>query len=300
MVNSQTFPEALKRGLDGVFTKANDTPYEYPDVYDVKSTDDPYIETLQYTLPDIVSIVQEGSTYTRVDIKRVRTVRHIVFTLKAELKMTKEHVEDNKFGELKNGVKALGNAMHVTIERIHAEYLSNGFGSTLSPDGKTLFNIAHDLDSPLPGKPTTVNNRSQLRLTHENLKTRRIAVRKQTNENGTPLNCNATHLIVGPDLEYEAEEITKSNLASGTGNNNMNVNKRIVPISLTYLQEGPYPLMWILMDKKQKMLESWWRRKPEQHVVDEPGTDDYLYRTSARLALGASHYIGLDGNTGEV
>lgn len=301
MVNSASFPEALKKGLDGVFTKAYDsTKYEYPDIYTVDTTEDPYIDYLQYTLPDVVSIVQEGASYTRVDITRVRTVRHYVFTLKAEMKCTKEAVEDLKFGELKNGAKALGNAMRVTVERLHADYISNMFTTTLSPDNKSLFNTAHDLASPLPGKPTQMGNRSQLRLTHENLKTRRIAMRKQLNENGTPINANAKILLTGPDLEFEAEEITRSEKASGTGNNNINVNKRIKPVSLTFLQEGPFPNMWVLIDPDHAMLNSWWRRKPEQHVTDEPGTDDYLYRTSARLAIGASDYRGFDGNTGEI
>lgn len=296
-----TFPEALKAGLDGVFDIAyKSQAYEYPDVFEVKETSDAYIDEMQYQLPDAVSIVQEGGSYTRVDITKIRTVRHIVFTLKAEMKATQEAVEDNHYSELKDGAKALGNAMRVTIERLHAEYIANMFTTTLSPDGKSVFNTAHDLFQPLPGKPTTMGNRSNLRLTHDNLKLRRTAMSKQLNENGTPIGAHAKLLLTGPDQEFEAEEITKSDKASGTANNNINVNKRIKPVSLTFLQEGPYPNMWVLIDKDHAKLSSWWRRKPEQHTTRDTQSDDWLYRTSARLAIGISDYRGLDGNTGEV
>lgn len=294
----------LKNGLDKVFDAAfYEEDWQFADVYDMDQTEDGFIDDYQIQTPDAIEVVGEGGAYTRVDIESVRTVRYTMFTLKTEMKITKEAQEDLKYKPMKDGAKALAIAMHRTIERLAAQNLCNGFSSVLSPDGVSLFNTAHPLFNPLGGKPTTMSNRSQLRLNPVNLGLRRVAGRKQLDEHGSPSPSKFNQLIVGPDLMYTAEQITEGTDEPGTANRNKNVTQRgLKTYVLDYFQEAAQfsTGLWLLRDSKLAKNRFIWRIKPESSIAEDAQTGDPLYRTRARLALGHSDYRGLDGNTGEL
>lgn len=294
----------LKLGLDKVFDAAfYEDDWQFEDVYDMDSTEDGFVDDFQIQTPDAIDVVGEGGAYTRVDIEAVRTVRYTIFTLKTEMKITKEAEEDLKYKPLKDGAKALGIAMHRTIERLAAQNLCNGFSSVTSPDGVSLFNTAHPLYNPLGGKPTTMSNRSQLRLNAVNLGLRRVAGRKQLDEHGSPSPAKFNQLIVGPDLMYTAEQLIEGIEEPGTANRNKNVTNRGLKLYvLDYFQEAAQYAsgLWILRDSKLAKNRCIWRKKPESSIAIDGPTGDPLYRQRCRLVFGHSDYRGLDGNTGEV
>jgi hypothetical protein len=299
-----SYAGGLKLGLDKVFDTAfYEEGWQFEDVYDMDETEDGFVDDFQIQTPDAIDIVGEGGAYTRVDIEAVRTVRYTIFTLKTEMKITQEAEEDLKYKPLKNGAKALGVAMHRTIERLAAANLYNGFSSVTSPDGVSLFNTAHALANPLGGHPTTMSNRSQLRLNAVNLGTRRVAGRKQLDEHGSPSPAKFNQLIVGPDLMYVAEQITEGKEEPFTANRNVNVTQRgIKTYVLDYLQEAPQfaTAMWLLRDSKLAKNRCIWRKKPESSIAIDGPTGDPLYRQRCRLVFGHSDYRGIDGNTGEL
>lgn len=295
----------LKLGLDKVFDAAfAEEEWQFEAVYDMDETEDGFVDDFQIQTPDSVDVVGEGGAYTRVDIEAVRTVRYTMFTLKTEMKITTEAEEDLKYKPLKDGARALGIAMHRTIERLAAANLANGFSSVTSPDGVSLFNTAHPLYNPLGGRPTTMSNRSQLKLNPVNLGLRRVAGRKQLDEHGSPSPCKFNQLIVGPDLMYTAEQITESSMEPYTGNpGNKNVTQRgLKTFVLDYFQEAAQFAsgLWLLRDSKLAKNRCIWRKKPESSVAQDAQTGDPLYRKRCRLVFGHTDYRGWDGNTGEL
>lgn len=298
-----TYAGGLKLGLDKVFdTSFDESGFQFEDVFDMDTTEDQFVDDFQYQMPDAIEMVSEGGAYTRVDIEAVRHVRHTVFTLKTEMKMTTEATEDLKYEPLKAGSKALAVAMHRTIERYGSGLLCNGYGTVQGPDGVSVFNTAHNLVLPLPGKPATVSNRSQLKLNSVNLGLRRIAGRKQTDEHGSPSPCMFNQLIVPPDLQYIAEQLGESAQVPETANNGKNVTSRGLKVFvMDYFQEAEQfaNSLWILRDSKIARNRFIWRKKPSSKIAEDGPTGDPLYRITARLALGWSHYNGVDGSTGE-
>lgn len=297
-----TYAGGLKLGLDKVFDAAfYEETMQFEDVYDMDSTEDQFVDDFQIQTPDAVEVVNEGGSYTRVDIERVRTVRYTMFTLKTEMKITQEAEEDLKYDVLKNGAKALGIAMHRTIERLGAANLGNGFNSVTSPDGVSVFNTGHTLTNPLGSHPTTMSNRSTLTLNSTNLGTARTSGRKQLDEHGSPSPCKFNQLIVPPDLQYRAEQLIGSSDDPDTANRAVNVTQRGLKVYvLDYLQEALQyaTTMFILRDSKLAKNRCIWRLKPVSSIAQDPASGDPLYRRRARLCFGWSDYRGVYGSSG--
>ncbi len=298
---TSTFLDTIRRDLDDVFSLEWDSEkFEFENVYNTETTTDPWVDDYQIQLPSQIDVVEEGGAYPRVNIDRVGSKRHTVFTLRSEMAFTEESIEDLKFKQLKDGAKALSVAMHRTIERLAAQNLYQGFSSKMGIDAVSIFNTAHPLSLALGDNPTTYSNKSTTQLTVDNLKARIIQMVKQRDEHGDPLSIKPKKLVVGPNLMFDAQQILKNPWETGTADRNINVvGDGLSPVVMTYLLESPYVNNWFLIDPKMSRLRFYWRIKPQSRMAREEKTDNFLYRVRCRIALGWTDWRGVDGNTGE-
>lgn len=299
-----SYAGGLKTGLDKVFDVSweQEGRFQFEDVTDMDSTEDAFVDDFQYQMPSEVAFAEEGSPFPRINIDPVRHKRHTVVTCKAEIKITREAAKDLKYQPLKDGAKGAGTAMHRTIEKTGTKNIGNGFGSVLSSDGVSVYNTLHNLVVPLPGKATTMSNRSRLKLNSVNLGTRRIAGAQQLDEHGDLSPCKFDQLIVCSDLRYVAEQLAESGQVPETGNNGKNVTfKGLKTYVLDYFFECEQfnQSMWILRDSSKAMNRFIWREKPSKEIVKE-NNGDLCYQIYSRFAYGWSHHNGVDGNTGEL
>lgn len=128
------------------------------------------------------------------------------FELTFGLKVT--DVEDDKFGNLQNGMQAMGRAARLWPNDCLVAALT-GAEAAVCYDGQFFF----DNDHPITGGANQDNLHAGTALTAANYVTVRAAQMKRLGDDGQPLGLRPTHLIVPPDLEITAKRIVESEIA---------------------------------------------------------------------------------------
>lgn len=297
------FPRGLKDDLDEVHSiEWKSMEFQAEKACNSEDTEYAYEDHLQLQLPSESIIKEEGGAYQRAEIKQISVKRISVIDLGLEYCITRNMVMDNRYKQMTDGVKAITVAMHRKIERFVAEGLFNGFTSQQAADGVSVFNTSHSLSLSTGDKPTTYSNRSQLVFNPTNLKARIKALRKQRDQNGDPLLCEPTHIVFGPDIADDVEQVLGGMYEPGSADYNKTIKRvsKLQQIEVGHFIEATYPNMWILLDKKVAKPELRWRLRPTTSTAKEEKTGNYLYRIDARLSFGWVSWEGADGNTGEV
>lgn len=294
----------LKDNLDEVFMdEFIGENFEFEQVFKVEEMTELVRNESKIQYPVRSRTVSEGGSFHRVEMQQVRTKQYVMEFIKTEMKITREAMKYQKFQELKDGAKALAQVMHTTIEELAQSVFLLGFTTLQTPDGVSLFNTLHPIFDADAGYPTTQSNRSNLKLNPTNLKLRRTALRKHRNEKGALSKARADRLICGPDQEFNAQHCMQDGYEPFSANLTSNIAGQGLggkPIVLSYIADSDYPDSWFLQDSKRHMLKFFWGQKPKNWIDKDPNTADWLYRTEAHICFGASDYVGIDGNTGEV
>lgn len=303
MLKASDFVEAQKDTLRNVFDASwNGMGESYSKICKVEESSDAYEDDLQIQSPDEVAESVEGGMYNRVEMENIRTKRYTHLVYKAEMKISKEAIEDLKVREIVNGVKKLGVAAKRTVERKVAAALFNGFSSETSPDGAAVFS-SHTLSNPLAGRPTTFSNLGTAALSPTSLKARRTNGYKTLDEHGSLSPKDLRHLVVGSGLAFTAEQLIESagDYEPGSANLSKNVGARGMKLTVNHwLAEAASnaDTQWFLLDPDEHQFMFFWRVKPQQEMIAEEATGDALYRIRMRFSVGYSDYRGIDGNTG--
>ena len=298
------FPNGLKKDLDEVFDVHFDgMGDQYKEVFRMEETEDAYEDDIQIQLPDEISEASEGGMYPRIDIENVRSKRYVMSTMKAEIKITKEAIEDLKYKKMYDAAEGLAVAMKRTLERKGASFFYNSFTSELSPDGVSVINSAHPLSNVLAGAPFSTGNNAlgAVALNAGNLKAARTLMRKTPDEHGSIAPYVPDQLIVCPDLEWVGRQLIQGSDEPGTANRDLNVvNRGMKLVVLDFLAEAPSnsTTMWFLRDSKQAKNKFFWRIQPQKTVVIEESSADYLYRVRYRISRGCSDWRGIAAATG--
>jgi len=128
------------------------------------------------------------------------------YELTYALKVT--DVEDDKFGNMASGIKAMGRAARLWPNDLITLALS-GAEAAVCYDGQFFF----DTDHPCEDGTTQTNLHAGTSLTAANYITRRAAMMTRKGFDGKPLNVRASHIVVPPELEITAKRIVEADLA---------------------------------------------------------------------------------------
>jgi phage major head subunit gpT-like protein len=216
----------------------------------------------------------------------------IVYNVDWEITIGIEHnaIDDDQAGDLETWAR---NAA-VNFEK-HKDYLSfdalkNGSSTAYYGTGydKLAFFSASHID-PGAEYQTVQDNTGALALSLDNFKTQRIAASKFLDDRGKPLGYNHNLLIVPPDLEFEAAQITQNKEAYDTANRAMNPyagNIRSLVAPGGWLSSTN----WFLIDSSQLMkpLNLQVRKQPELWIWDDQSTEGggvRYYKWHARYSL---------------
>lgn len=271
-------------GLEKQYTK-------YATVYDMNKARDTFPHMGALGMWDSNN---EGNTINETEINEGFTA-----TLEAErfdqgYEVTWELVRD----DLHNVMKGLGNkgsasglayGLQARVESNVANVLNDGFGN-IGYDGAALFSDSH----PLADSTALGDNLLTGALTADNLQLGQTLMRQQVNPAGLLIMARAKELLVGPELEFTAAEITQSTLKAHENTNTKNVIQGITPVVLDYL-EGK---KWILRDPRFQNITLGWRDKPSFDSKQIPKTVDWFFYGYARFIASYVHYLGLVGSRG--
>lgn len=177
-----------------------------------------------------------------------------------ELAIRRKLLEDNNFTEIFNMSRRLGDSAALKRETDAAKVFNNAFSDTFAgADAVGLCSTAHPLSPSKPG--TTQSNEFTLPLTKGNVKTVREAMMAFTDDNGNKAAVTPNMLIVPPQLEDSALEITQSLLDPASGNNTMNPQYgRFQVVTWHYLTDSN---AWFMADSMlMNMSLDWFDRVP--------------------------------------
>jgi phage major head subunit gpT-like protein len=237
----------------------------------------------------------EGNTINETEINQGFTA-----TLEAErydqgYEVTWELVRDDLYNVMKglgNGGSAAGLAygLQARVEKAVADVVNNGF-TVAGYDGVPLFSDSH----PLSDSVQLGDNLITGALDPTNLKAGMTRLRQQINPAGLKIMARAKELVVGPDLEFTAKEITQSTLQAFEESNTKNVIQGVTPVVMDYIEGNK----WILRDPKFQNITLGWRDKPFFDSYQIPKTVDWFYFGYARFVAAHVHFLGLVASTGE-
>lgn len=200
------------------------------------------------------------------------------------LKVERELVDDDMYGEIKKRTRNLAQSVYYTRQYYGASTFNNAFNANYKgADGVALCATNHPLS---PGSSDTFSNFAAYDLTADNVEKVRTAMVQWTDDKGNILAVNPDTIIVPPALRKPAMVIADTDKEPDTANNNVNVWKG----SLNVI-EWPFltdPNAWFIVDsERMKNFLNWYdRRKANLESEKEFDSEVAKYKTVSRFSFG--------------
>lgn len=288
----------LKRGLQVLFFQAYDSRLAaavYPQIaMVVDSSSGEEIYPWLGGLPKVREFLDE---------RQVNSLSSFDFTIKnkeweSTIGVKRSELEDDRTGQLKIRINSMADSAVLHQDELTVGLLKAGLGTdaaSLCFDGQSFFDTDHPYTktnkdgSMVAG---TFSNKGTAALTEANLQAAIKAMMKYTDNKGNLLGVIPTHLVVGPDLMFTAQEILKREVDSdGKPNLLKGMLTLVVSPYITETSAGKYP--WFVLDCSRaiKPLILQVRTPVEFNSLEAESETgfmrrEYLYGTYARYNAG--------------
>lgn len=309
MYNSNSAPSVVKTELDLVFM-SEFTLEQLPgyasattaSIFKPGTTDRAAVITEQFQGP--------GYFETRGEQQDVPAGNPIVGNQKVfnvvnfakSIDISKNLMDDDQHDTINKLVKSLARNGRLTQSREAFRSFNNGFSTVLTNDGVALFSDSH---VTLGGD--TVDNLLTGALNETRLEDAFNLLIEQKTQDGTLGGHEPAVLLVPTKLFKKAVEITKSELRSGTGNNDLNYFSMLYPglqvmhspfLGAAY---GGSDTAWFLLSKDHSLYR-WVRQGIETNMVpwQNQRNNNAIYKAEYREVTGPISFEGLVGSTGAV
>lgn len=232
VITTGNHPKALWPGVNAWFgAKYQEHPLECTQVFNKSTSRKNYEEDVEQTSFGLAPVKAEGAgvQYDSHSQGYTKRYTHVAYAL--GYIVTKEELDDNLYTEVSmKRAGSLAFSMRQTKETVAANIFNRAFDSSYTGgDGKELLATDH------PSLAGDWSNELAVAadLSEASLEDLMIQIMNAKNSRGLKISLMARKLIVPPALAFEAERIVKSNLQSGTANNDLNAMK-----SMGMLPEG--------------------------------------------------------------
>ena len=207
-----------------------------------------------------------------------------------EVVMSREQIDDAKYGEVEDMARDAGHAGREAVERNFANFLNELYDRPFY-DGKPIFSDDHPNYGDAGG---TQDNKITEALADGSLKNAIILFGQQRDEGGKLIGSNPTKLVVPASLQFTAATILQSALVAGTVNNDKNV---IPDMELVVNKFWDTQKRWMIMGSRHK-INHIWRVQPEfkkKPFMEDNGAQKWLgYFREANEATNWRHVVGSD------
>lgn len=291
---STDWAKLLEPGLRAVFYNTyNELPTQFDKIFKTKSSNKasekelgmgaftPWVERINDT---------DNVDYQKIGQGLERNYTHKEFA--SGFAVGKRLYEDEQYGIINGMAEDLGRAGRTKVEVDAAEVLNNAFTTNMY-DNKPLISADHPYEGGLAG---VQSNLIEGALSDTKLKEAITKMRDLKDNGGKKIVLTPDVLVVPPQLEWLALELTKSTLKPGTADNDINtLAGRLKVFVYDYLTDSD---AWFLLDSKRHKLTFFWRIKPE--FTKGKDTDNFVakYNGRMRYSYGASAWQGIVGSAG--
>ena len=223
-----------------------------------------------------------------------KTYTHVEYPL--DFYVERKTIDDANFPAVFRLAERIGDSAAVFRETEAASVFTNAFnGSFLGADGVALCSDSHPNSPQKTG--VTQDNNFALSLTKANVATVREAMMAFTDDNGNKMAVTPDTILVPPDLEDEALEITASQLDPASANNTINPQYgRFRVMTWHYLTDTN---AWFMIDSGlMRQSLDWFDRVPFSVAMRE-GDDRTLrayWRAYQRFSYGWSDWRWIAGS----
>jgi phage major head subunit gpT-like protein len=207
-----------------------------------------------------------------------------------EVVMSREQIDDAKYGEVEDMARDSGHAGRETVEQNFGHFLNELYDRNFY-DGKPIFANDHPNFGDIGG---TQDNLITEELSDGSLKNAIILFKQQRDEGGKKIVSNPRKLVVPTSLMFNASTILQSALVAGTVNNDKNV---LPDMELVVSDFWDTEKRWLIMGPRHK-INHIWRVQPEfkkKPIMEDNGSQKWLgYFREANEAANWRHTVGSD------
>jgi phage major head subunit gpT-like protein len=256
-MNTQQFENLHTRKIDRSFFEAWDEEKEQWPKYLQNEKSDSNNETVQ-TFAGFGAWTKRNAENVNATEQKFKLGDLIVTThepFDIEVVMSREQIDDEKYGEVEAMAKDAGHAGRETVERESVKVLDNAF-TVNQYDGKPLCASDHPNRGDAGG---TQSNLATGALTDSNLRDGIILFRDQKDESNKQIMARPKKLIVHQSQQFNAAVILQSSQVSGTANNDKNPLPSLELCDLDFIASET---SWFLQGARHQ-LKHYWRVQPE-------------------------------------
>lgn len=306
MSNSYISPDVVKTELDVVLFQKYDEKVgmgeidaTFGSVFNQKTVDRAAVITEQFkgvgnfeataeleALPEDTFRVGNQKTFTVIKYAKA-------------IPVSKEFYDDDQHDVVNHAVAQAGLRARTTRDKKAFDFIFNkGFTTSTTNDGVAIFSASH---VNLNGD-TVSNLMTGSALSESTLNTAIETLREMLAQDGENGGHAPATLLVPNRLFKTAIEITKSELRSGTANNDLNYYStafpglRVVTSRWIGASQGGSDTSWFLLSDNHSICR--WVREPLQTGIVSPentANDAYVYKMKFREVVGAISYEGIVG-----
>jgi len=301
VINTGSHPKLLWPGVFTTWGQVYDAhAKEYPDLYDIRSSEKAYEQSVQVTPFGLAPVKSQGASvsYDSEIQGVVTTFQHIAYAL--GYIVTFEELRDNQYKEVATR-RAESNAfsMNQTVENVGAFPYNNAFATTYfaTGDGASLVSTAH-----VNATGGTFSNALSpaADLSEAALEDLTIQIMGLQNDTGLLINIMPESLHIARQEWYNANRILNSVLQSHTANNAINVLKatNAFPKGIKMNHYFTSAHAWFIRTNCPNGMTMFWRDEPMFDQDNDFDTKNAKAASYMRLSVGCTDPRGIAGSNG--
>lgn len=288
----------IEKGVNSIFnTTYQEYQGEYRDILDVQNSQKAYETDVPRGDFGVAKVKPKGSSLEYDDIKtgNSKIYQHVTYALGAIIEW--EAMQDEQYQDLSVQTgKGLAKALEQTKEITAANVFNNGYASTQTWDGETLFSANHKLL-----KGGTMSNVLPVAapLSEAALEDACIAISRFVDDGDRIIKMLPMSLHIAPENEFVARRILGSALQNDTANNatnalrDMNKFPRGTKVNHFFTNADN----WFIRTDAQNGGKLFLRNSaPITGMDNDFGTSDYRHKIMQRWSQGVSDFRGYFGS----
>ena len=298
-INRSAHPEALWPGVQAWFgNNYKELNQGWETHFDKRSSDKAYEKLVEGTQFGYAPVKGEGSALTYDDARQGYTsqITHAVYAL--GYVVTMEELADGQYKELSRGrSKALGRSLRATREYVHANVFNRAFsGSYVGGDNVAMCSTSHPTRAGNQANRPTVD----ADLTEASLEDMVILAQNAKNARGLRIDLTPQRLVIPLQLQFTATRILKSQLQSGSANNDVNALKEmgLLPKGIATWRYLDDPDAWFLTTDCDDALVHFERMDIELEQDNDFDTKNARASAMMRFSCGWGDWRGVYGTQG--
>lgn len=310
------FPQLMAPGLRKIYFDAQQYEQrakQYPMLFNEVKSDSEYEQDLEMAGTGPLQEKPENSSTAYTNMVQGGSKRVIHLTYSLGIRTSKELWDDDKYGLIKMGPKALARSTRFTQEAVAWNVINQGFTSNVTTfDGQTLFNNQHYLlggsaaTSLGPGLANIISasgtypNRPpvDIDLSIAGLQLMTNYANRMVDNQGMPIDIKFRNIVIPPELVFIAREILGSSGQPYTADNTINsmLAEDYKFMVSNYLSSAS---AWYgFVDKSEHSLTVFNREAPSTDFDDDFDTDAVKQKTRMRMSAFCPRWQGTFGSNG--